>query len=101
MVFRAVGFSLQGIGQLLDVSEEDGRRLLLTQRELLDEHINRLQAMRIQLQETLTKQENQAMESETDFDVFDGFDPDQYAEEAKTRWGSSNAYKQSAKRKRN
>ena len=100
LFFRALGFSLQEIGQLLDVSEDDRRQLLLTQREQLDEHINRLQAMRIQLQETLTKQEKQNMKSGNKFDVFDGFDPDQYAEEAKTRWGSSNVYKQSAKRTR-
>lgn len=98
LFFRALGFSLQEISQLLNVSEDDRHQLLLTQREQLDDHISRLQAMQIQLQETLTRQENQAMDSGNKFDVFDGFDPDQHAEEAKTRWGSSDAYKQSAKR---
>ena len=30
--------------------------------------------------------------------IFDGFDPDQYADEAKQRWGHTEAYKVSAKR---
>jgi hypothetical protein len=30
--------------------------------------------------------------------IFDGFDPDQYADEVKERWGEADAYKVSAKR---
>jgi MerR family transcriptional regulator, thiopeptide resistance regulator len=30
--------------------------------------------------------------------IFDGFDPDQYAEETKRRWGHTDAYKVSARR---
>lgn len=38
------------------------------------------------------------MSTENKFDVFEGFDPDQHAEEVEQRWGNSDANKQSSKR---
>lgn len=100
LFFRALGFSLREIGQLLDVSEDDRRQLLSIQREQLDKHIGRLQGMRIQLEKILADQEEPLMSTENEFDVFEGFDPDQHAKEVQQRWENSDAYKQSAKRTR-
>jgi len=101
LFFRALGFSLQEISQLLDLSKDDRRQLLLTQREQLDKQLHRLQGMRIQLGKILTNQEELDMSIENKFDVFEGFDPDQHAEEVEQRWGNSDPYKQSAQRTRN
>lgn len=98
LFFRALGFSLQEIKQLLELSNDDRRQLLLTQREQLDKQLHRLQGMRIRLEEILTNQEELTMSTENKFAVFEGFDPDQHAQEVEQRWGNSDAYKQSSKR---
>ncbi|NCS83127.1 hypothetical protein GW746_01795, partial [Candidatus Saccharibacteria bacterium] len=64
---------------------------------LLDEHIVRLQNMRLQLEKTLLK-EAKKMAIQDDFDALDGFDPDQYDAEAKVQWGQTDAYQESARR---
>jgi DNA-binding transcriptional MerR regulator len=97
LFYRALGFSLKRISEVLN---EDGQQripLLQEQKKLLDEHISRLENMRTQLTETLLTEENK-MDTKSKYDALGGFDPDQYEGEVKERWGESDAYKESSKR---
>lgn len=104
LFYRALGFSLNEIKQLLSVASSDRRRLLLEQREQLNAHITRLERMQIQLDEALSEQDSAEntvsteMKQDNQFDVFDGFDPDSFAAEAEERWGDTDAYKESKRR---
>lgn len=97
LFYRALGLSLKQIAQVLQDASEDRHALLILQRQQLDEHIERLQRMRRQLIDTLEKEE-QVMAKDKKFDVLEGFDPDQYEDEVKEKWGQTDAYKESARR---
>jgi DNA-binding transcriptional MerR regulator len=110
LFYRALGFSLVEIKQLLKASARDRQQLLLQQREQLRVHMARLERMQIQLDEALSAQERvkslhsaenreeKEMKQENRFDVFDGFDPDRHSAEAEEKWGSADAYTESARR---
>jgi len=108
LFYRALGFSLSEIKKLLSTSPADRYQHLLWQRDQLKAHMSRLERMQIQLDTALqahrnsradkVKSESKIMQKQNEFDVFDGFDPDQYAAEAEEKWGDTDAYKESAKR---
>lgn len=112
LFYRALGFSLLEIQQLLDESDANRRQKLQGQRRLLLEHIDRLKDMQIQLEAALLEQdelqnahsenelERKEMKTGSNFDVFNGFDPDKYAQEAEERWGDTDAYRVSTQRTR-
>ncbi|MES3008728.1 MAG: MerR family transcriptional regulator [Pseudomonadota bacterium] len=97
LFYRALGFALSEITQLLQLSVTDRCAKLLQQRGQLDIHLERLQRMRAHLNQLITDQEHQAMNT-SQFAAFANFDPDQYEEEVQQRWGDTDAYKESARR---
>ena len=101
LFYRTLGFSLQEIARMLDSTEMDRNQHLLRQRKQLAMHIERLLGIQSQLDATLIKQEVEKMATKQDFSVFEGFDPDRYADEAEQRWGDGDAYKESAIRTSN
>ena len=100
LFYRALGFALQDIAQLLSRPVPDRRRILLAQKEQLAAHMQRLQRIGVRLDELLATAEESNMSRNEPFAVFDGFDPDQYADEAGQRWGDTDAFQESARRTR-
>lgn len=98
LLFRQLDFSLEAIGRLLDDPAYDRRAALRAQRDLLREKVRRAEAVIRAVDATL-----EAMEGGTEMDettMFDGFDEGPYAEEARERWGDTDAYRESMHRAR-
>jgi DNA-binding transcriptional MerR regulator len=96
LVWRALGFSLDEIGELLDEAGHDRLSALRTQRELVDGELARLAGLARALDRAIaTVEHGDEQKEET---MFDGFDPSQYEDEARKRWGDTDAYKESARR---
>lgn len=103
MLFRELGFSLDEIRSIVLDPSFDRADALKAQRNLLAEKVRRteaaIDAIDLQLLEMeegipMTKEESSKMFGE----LFDGFDPAEYEDEVKERWGETDAYKQSAER---
>lgn len=98
LIGRELGLSLEEIRRSRDDPGFDRRRALLAQRVELAARADRAADMIRAIDAALTAIEETNM-SKVDFKkIFDGFDPDQYADEVKQRWGDTDAYKISAKR---
>jgi len=94
--WRALGFSLDEIGGLLDEAGHDRLSALRTQRELVDAEMARLVGLARALDRAIaTVEHGDDQEEET---MFIGFDPSQYEDEARERWGETEAYKESVRR---
>ena len=103
LLFRELGFALPEIRSIVLDPGFDRADALKAQRNLLAEKARRTQsaidAIDLQLVEMeegipMTKEEASKMFTE----LFDGFDPAEYEDEVKERWGETDAYKQSAER---
>lgn len=98
LIGRELGLTLEEIRRSLDDPNFDRREALLAQRGALAARAARAADMIRAIDAAL------AVIEETDMDkvdikrLFDGFDPDQYENEAKQRWGNTDAYKISAQR---
>lgn len=99
LFFRELGFSLDKIRAMLDAPEFDMRAALKDQRALLKLHQERYATLLDTVDQTLT-----ALTKDTTMDtndLFNGLSKDEidaYAAEAKARWGTTDAYKQSMER---
>ena len=75
---------------------------LRAQRALLAEKARRTEAMLKAIDAALAREEGATMSDEEKRemfgDLFDGFDPAEYEDEVKERWGETDAYKQSMER---
>jgi DNA-binding transcriptional MerR regulator len=103
MVFRELGFSLDEISQIVTDPDFDQIEALRAQRSLLAEKARRTGLMLTAIDAALAATEGGTEMSDqerTDMfgELFDGFDPAEYREEAQERWGETEAYKQSAAR---
>jgi DNA-binding transcriptional MerR regulator len=96
LVWRELGFPLAEIRELLDDPGHDRVRALRAQRALVDGEIERLAAVARALDAALAAHENGTVIEEAT--MFDGFDPAQYEDEARERWGHTEAYRESARR---
>jgi DNA-binding transcriptional MerR regulator len=94
--WRALGFSLSEIGHLLDDAGYDRRSALRAQRELVVTELGRLAGLQRALDRAIAGAEHEDKQQEET--MFDGFDPRQYEDEARERWGHTDAYKESARR---
>ena len=100
LIGRELGLALEDIRRSLDDPRFDQRRALLDQRAQLEqrarhttEMIRAIDAALAVIDETQTEDGKVDMKK-----IFDGFDPDEYADEAKERWGDTDAYKISMQR---
>jgi MerR family transcriptional regulator, thiopeptide resistance regulator len=99
LFYRELGFSLEDIGSILSDPKLDPAAHLLRQHELLTERIERLQAMVTAIEYTMEVQRmGISLTPEERFEVFGEWSPDDYADEAKERWGDTDAYVQSQRR---
>jgi MerR family transcriptional regulator, thiopeptide resistance regulator len=98
LLFRELGLPLHEIATAIDeaTSQEE---LLRQHREVLVLKRARLDAMLSALDARLGAfEKGNAMTPDEVKTLFDGFDPGEYEEEVKERWGNTEAYKESARR---
>ena len=96
VIWRQLGFSLSEIGALIDHPEHDRADALRRQRELVGRELERLGATARALDAALAAQLGGARPTEES--MFDGLDPTDYEDEARERWGDTDAYRESARR---
>ena len=94
--WRALGFSLAEIKELLDDPDHHRGRALRAQRELVDGELERLAAMARALDVALAAHEKGAVRDMTH--MFDGLHPADHDAEVRERWGDSEAFAESARR---
>jgi len=100
LIGRELGLSLEDIRRSLDDPRFDRRQVLLDQRAQLEERAERAAEMIGAIDAALATIKNADTE-DTTMDmkkIFNGFDPDKYADEARQRWGNADAYKISMRR---
>lgn len=99
LLFRQLGFGLEAIGQLLEATAHDRRRALVAQRDLLAEQRRQTDRVIRGVDAAIRAMDNGGpMDKKTMFQGFEDFDPSKYEEEARERWGKTDAYKESMRR---
>jgi MerR family transcriptional regulator, thiopeptide resistance regulator len=98
LVFRELGLPLDEIAAAIDEAG-DQAELLRRHREVLVTRRARLDAMLAALDARLAAfEKGTQMRPEEVKSLFEGFDPTQYEDEARERWGNTEAYQESARR---
>lgn len=99
LIGRELGLSLEEIRRSLDDPRFDRRKALIQQREQLKKREQQTNAMIRAVDSALDALGSKAKGGDVDLkEIFDGFDPAQYEDEARERWGKTDAYKESMKR---
>jgi DNA-binding transcriptional MerR regulator len=99
LIGRELGMPLEEIRRSLDDPKFDRRKALLKQRKQLQERASTTAAMIRAIDAALAAISDKKKGETVDLkEIFDGFDPAKYEEEAKQRWGNTDAYKESARR---
>jgi MerR family transcriptional regulator, thiopeptide resistance regulator len=115
VIGRTLGLSLEAIRRSLDDPQFDRRRALTEQRAALEQRAEQAAAMIRAIDTALglldagrveddhivasSFSEDSSMTYKVDMKkIFDGFDPDEHADEAEKRWGHTDAYKRSVAR---
>jgi MerR family transcriptional regulator, thiopeptide resistance regulator len=96
MVWRVLGFALGEIQAILDDPTYDRISALRKQRELVDGQLERLGGLRGALEAALAAEVNGTKLKEDA--MFEGFDPTEYEEDVRERWGHTEAYRESTRR---
>ena len=97
VIQRELGMPLEEIRKALDDPDYDRRAALLRQRAELEQRAARAREMVRAIDRALAVLDHDTTE-DTMKDLFEGFDPKQYEDEARERWGHTDAYKISAER---
>ncbi|MBY6276217.1 MerR family transcriptional regulator [Symbiobacterium thermophilum] len=103
LFFRELGFSLKEIAAILESPGFDRRQVLLAHREALLQRKARIERLIATVDRTLAamEREDAPMDTREEMkELFDGFDPGEYEEEARQRWGGSREFRESAERTR-
>jgi len=101
LVFRELGFSLEGIQQILDATAFERGEALRAQRELLKESLKKTEAVIRAVDAALDAlRGGRKMDSKKMFEGFEDFDHAQHEDEVRERWGKTDAYKESMRRTR-
>jgi len=99
LIGRELGLPLEEIRRSLDDPQFDHRKTLLAQRDLLKKRAQQTEAMIRAVEATLAALDPKGKGAIMDMkEIFDGFDPAKYEDEARERWGNTDAYKESMKR---
>ena len=99
LLFRELGFALAEIRRIMLDPQFDRRRALAAQRTLLAARAGRLETMLSAVDAALdAAQRGIAMQADELFEAFGDFDPRDYDEEVRRRWGTTDAYAESARR---
>jgi len=98
LVFRELGVPLDAIGTAIDEASDRAALLRKHRRELAEKR-TRIDAMLAAVDAALgALEKGQTMQPVDVKKMFDGFNPEDYEEEARQRWGHTEAYKESARR---
>lgn len=99
LLFRELEVPLEDIGVLLSGGAFDRVAALELQREMLASKAVRTQALLAAVERAINAERTGVrMTKDEMFEVFGDFDPAEYEDEVKERWGESDAYKESARR---
>jgi DNA-binding transcriptional MerR regulator len=101
LIGRELGLSLEAIRRSLDDPQFDRRATLIAQRGELVARAERAEGMIEAIDAALASLEQGGRAEDTTMDmkkIFEGFDHEQHADEAKQRWGHTEAYKSSEQR---
>ena len=99
LIGRELGLSLEEIRQSLDDPGFDRRIALVDQRERLRARVQQTEAMIRAIDAALATLEGAPGERETNMeDLFQGFDPSRYDDEARRQWGTTDAFVESKTR---
>ena len=99
LFFKELGFPLEQIQKIVRDPAFDLHAALLMQRQLLEEKSVRIRALLQAVDAAIASIERgTTMTKEEMFEVWGDFDPAQHEEEAKQRWGHTDAYKESKRR---
>ncbi len=99
LFFRELGFHLAEIRRIMADPRFDRRRALAAQRSLLAARARHLDSVVAAVDEALEALEKGTIMAADDlFSVFDDFDPRDYDDEVRQRWGDTDAYAESARR---
>lgn len=96
LIYRELGMPLEQIRRILDDPVFDRREALLKQRQGLEKRALDTATMIRSVETALA-----AIDGETDMDpkkIFEGFDPREHEQEAESRWGGADAFKESRRR---
>jgi DNA-binding transcriptional MerR regulator len=96
LFFRELDFSLLEIKEILHSPDFDRRRALLDHKQMLLQRQERMARLIASVDRTLAAMERGIQMDEKE--LFDGFEPSQYEEEVKQRWGGTKEYAESAER---
>lgn len=96
LVYRELGFSLERIRAIVDDPDVDRGAALREQRAALVAQADRLARLLTAVDAAITAhQEARPMTDQEIIDALGGFDPSQYEDEVRERWGDTEAYEQS------
>lgn len=95
LLHREQGFPLEAIRGVLETRGVDRRELLREQRERLLQEADSVAARLRSVEAALAHLEGEDMNAEI---ILQGFQPEEYAAEARDRWGASAAYQEAARR---
>jgi DNA-binding transcriptional MerR regulator len=95
---RSLGMSLEQIRAMLDDPEFDQRRALVQQREQLVARKGETERMLAAIDAALGALSETGEGIMDPGKMFDGFDPARYEDEARERWGETDAYAESSRR---
>lgn len=99
LFFRELGFALEDIRRIMSDPSFDRREALGLQRRMLTDKAAQLEKMIEAVDAALdATRRGTTMDKKDMFEVFGDFDPKEYEDEVKERWGETDAYKESAKR---
>jgi MerR family transcriptional regulator, thiopeptide resistance regulator len=99
LFYKELGFRLDEIRRLITSAAHDRGAVLREQRDQLAARALRFEAMLALIDKTLASLEGRTpMSDEELFEVFGDFDPSEYEDEARERWGGTAAYRESARR---
>jgi len=99
LFYRELGLPLEDIAAAIRDPGFDRTAALVEQREMLTRRRDALSRMIDAVEFALAAaQEGIKMDNEEMFEVFGDFDPSEYEEEVKERWGDTDAYAESARR---
>jgi MerR family transcriptional regulator, thiopeptide resistance regulator len=99
LIGRELGLSLEQIRQSLDDPRFDRKRALIAQREQLRNRARQTEAMIRAVEVALTTLDASHTKGDMNMaDLFEGFNPAQFEDEARRQWGTSEAFVESKKR---
>ena len=99
LFFKELGFGLADIGRIMHDPQFNRLAALRMQRRMLMDKSTQLALMAEAVEAAIDATEGGArMDAKDMFEAFGDFDPKEYEKEAEERWGSTEAYKESARR---